>query len=356
MKNICLSKLFSCFVLLLSACTSTVYAQPIRLNFKHITKNDGLVSSNVLSVVQDYKGIMWFGTIEGLCRYDGTNFIKYSSIPADPTSLNGFYIKSILEDHNKNLLIGTDIGLSQYNRDLDCFLNYKLDKSSALYNIQLNIRKITEDSIGNLWIATAQGLIYFDRKNNKVIQYLHDLNNPNSISDNNVENVYIDSRGRVWVSTWNGLDLFNRETGKFELVNYSGINNINNAGTIFLEVIEDREGNIWFGSTDGLYCLENKSIKGNIYLINYKNIPGNPNSISNNRIKSLFIDSNNNFWIGTENGGLNLFDRDKKQFIHYRMDEFNPMSLNNESIQAITQVRVGNIWVCTFGGGVNVTF
>jgi len=334
---------------------SVTYSQAGHLQFKHLTKTEGLSSSDVLCVLQDYKGYMWIGTYGGLNRYDGLNFIQYLNNPSDSSSLSGNYIRAIFEDHNKNLFIGSNLGLSLYNRDLDCFVNYIYDKSSTLYNLRIVVRKITEDSTGNLWLATDDGLVCFNRLNNKVIRYRHNPDDPGSIGNNSLECSFFDRSGRLWITASNELDLLNPETGTFEHITQFGEQLENVTGLYLTDIIEDRDGNIWFGSTKGLFCLENQPDKNKFKLVYFKNNPVDPNSISNDRVKSLFVDDDGNLWIGTENGGINLYNRETNQFLQYRIDEYDPMSLNNESIQAFAKDRNNNLWVSTYGGGVNIS-
>jgi PAS domain S-box-containing protein len=216
------------------------------------------------------------------------------------------------------------------------------------------VLKIAEDSLGNLWLATDVGLIYFDRINNKIIQYTHDPKNPESLSDDNVETVLIDKNNRLWVTTQKGLNLFLSETGTFKHITRIENNAADLSKTYFMDMAEDREGNLWFGSTVGLFCLKNNAENKITPLIHYQYNSRDKNSLSINRVKSLFVDDTGNLWIGTENGGVNLFDRKNQRFWHYRKDEYDPKSLNNESIQAIYQDKTGNLWVCTFTGGINV--
>jgi ligand-binding sensor domain-containing protein/HPt (histidine-containing phosphotransfer) domain-containing protein/two-component sensor histidine kinase/PAS domain-containing protein len=325
------------------------------LQFKHLTTYDGLSSSVVTDIVQDYKGFMWFGTYEGLNRYDGANIAVYKNSPSDPSSLLSNHIRAVFEDHDKNLFIGTWSGLSVYDRGLDCFKNYRFDKSSALYNMDKAVIRIAEDSIGNFWLATDSGLVYFDRKNNKINQYRHDPAKSGTISNSYIECVYVDKSGRIWVATKKGLNHCIPTTGCFEHVTHCYTHNDNIADIFLLDIIEDKEGNIWFGSADGLFLLENNPIKKKIQLSHFQNNPADPNSLSNNRAKSLFVDDEGKLWVGTENGGVNLYDRNKRNFIHYRINEFNPMSLNNESIHAIAHDVNKNLWLGTFGGGVNLS-
>jgi ligand-binding sensor domain-containing protein/signal transduction histidine kinase len=227
-------------------------------------------------------------------------------------------------------------------------------KSSPLSAYNYNVVSIAEDSSGNLWLATSQGLIYFDRGKNKAIRYAQAPNNPKSLSYNNVEKVFIDSKKNVWVSTKRGLNLFQPETETFlhvsaEMDKHADLSNI-----YFMDIVEDKEGNLWFGTYgDGLFRFNTK--KKSHSWINYRHHPQDNGSLSADRVQKLFIDRQGNLWIGVENGGLNLFDRKTEKFRHYRANEHDPNSLNNESIYAIYEDEIGKFWIGTFAGGINIS-
>lgn len=332
---------------------SGVYAQPERLQFKHLTPDNGLSSSVITSIFQDYKGFIWIGTYDGLNRYDGINFVVYKNSLTDSSSISDD-VRTMIEDHDKNLLIGTNAGLCKYNRDKDNFLNYMADKSSPLRGIGCAVIKIAEDSFGNLWLATSVGLIYFDRIKNRIIKYAHDANNPESISDDNVESVLIDKRARLWVTTRKGLNLFISETGTFKHIIHGESETDDLSNTYFLDMIEDRGGDLWFGSNEGMYVLKNNPDTNITRLIHYKHDYHDKFSLSSNRIKSFCADNSGNLWIGTENDGINFFEKENQRFWSYRGDDYDPKSLNSESIQAICQDKSGNLWVGTFTSGLNV--
>jgi ligand-binding sensor domain-containing protein/signal transduction histidine kinase len=345
--------LFHSLTLLVSS-LDRASAQPKRLQFTHLKSDDGLSSSIVTSILQDHKGLVWIGTYDGLNRYDGFNFVVYRNNSADSTSLSNNVVRTIIEDHHKNLLIGTQHGLCLYDRNKDRFLNYMLDKSSPLRGIDCIISKIAEDSVDNLWLATDLGLIYFDRGKNQIRRYNNDPTNPESISYDFLEAVLIDKNNRLWITSRKGLNLFLPETGTFKHITRSenGVNDLSDIN--FEDMAEDKEGNLWFGSTAGLYCLRNNPEARITGLIHYSFDPLDQYSLSINQIKSLYVDNADNLWVGTENGGLNLFDRDHQRFWHYRKDDYDPKSLNNESIQTIYQDRIGNLWIGTFTGGLNI--
>ena len=332
---------------------SGVYAQPERLQFKHLTPDNGLSSSVITSIFQDYKGFIWIGTYDGLNRYDGINFVVYKNSLTDSSSLSND-VRTMIEDHDNNLLIGTNAGLCKYNRDKDNFLNYMVDKSSPLRGIGCAVIKIAEDSFGNLWLATSIGLIYFDRIKNQIIKYTHDANNPESISDDNVESVLIDKRARLWVSTRKGLNLFISETGTFKHITHGESETDDLSNTYFLDMVEDRGGDLWFGSNEGMYVLKNNPDANITRLIHYKHNDKDKFSLSSNRIKSFCADNSGNLWIGTENDGLNFFEKENQRFWSYRKDDYDPESLNSESVQAICLDKSGDLWAGTFTGGLNV--
>jgi signal transduction histidine kinase/ligand-binding sensor domain-containing protein len=333
---------------------SDALAQPRRLQFKYLTPDNGLSSSIASCIIQDHKGFMWIGTADGLNRYDGFNFVIYKNIPEDSSSLADNVIKTLFEDHNKNLFIGTENGLCLYDRIKDRFLNYFYDKSSPLKGLSCTVSKIIEDSEGNFWLATTVGLVYFDRLKNKINQYSHDANNPASISNNTVEYIFNDRKGRLWVATRGGLNIFLPESGTFKHIKKDDAGN-SLAGTVFINIAEDLDGNIWFGSTDGLYCLKNDLKSGSDSLKHYYHVANDNNSLSINLVRSLFVDDSGNIWIGTDNGGMNLFNKEKQTFWHYGKNDYDPRSLNNEAIESIYQDKTGKLWIGTYTGGLNIS-
>ena len=339
---------------LLTAFYSVINAQPKQLQFRYLTPKDGLSSSEVTCIMQDHRGFMWIGTYEGLNRYDGYNFTVYKNINGNAGSLACDQVHSIYEDRQGNLLVGTDCGLSQYNPDNDNFINYMSEDSSALYGLYCNVYNIVEDSVNNLWLSTDTGLIYFDRQNNKSVIYKHHDDDPTSLSNDWLDYVFLDSRNRLWVSTRSGLNLFHPSTGVFEHITHGENPNEDFSGVSFLEIAEDYSGNIWIASFNGLYCIKNSDTE-NRTLTWFHHDQDDPYSISASRLLGLFIDKDNNLWVGAENGGLFLFDRTKNRFWHYMINDYDPGSLNNESIQDVYVDNSGNLWVGTFGGGLDIS-
>ena len=342
------------FLFLLLFSESGVSGQPKHLRFVQLTPDDGLSSSIITCISQDCKGLVWIGTPAGLNRYDGLKFVLYKHNINDSTSLSDNVVQTLFEDHNKNLFVGTENGLSLYDRKRDCFHNYMHDKSSPLNGIVCTVANIAEEKSGNFWLATDVGLIYFDRIENKIKQYIHKADNPESLSDNNVQSLLIDTQSRLWVTTRKGLNLFLPETGLFKHFKVGRAFNKDLSDIAFRNLTEDRDGNIWIGSREGLFCLSYKGNGKDPDIIHYQHDNLDKYSLSIDLVNSLFIDDADNLWVGTENGGINLFDSNNKRFWHYRKDDYDPQSINNESIEAIDQDKAGNLWFGTYTGGINI--
>jgi signal transduction histidine kinase/ligand-binding sensor domain-containing protein len=333
---------------------SNVNAQPKRLQFMKLTPDNGLSSSIISAILQDKRGFIWVGTSNGLNRYDGYNFVVYKNNPSDSASLPDNVVKTIFEDHDKQLFIGTETSLCLYDRGKNRFLNYMSEKSSPLRGVDCGISKIIEDSLGNLWLATDCGVVYFDRSKNQITRFTHNPDDPESLSNNDVVELLLDKFNRLWVTTRKGLNLFQPVKGNFK--HFTRVQNDQEdlSNTIFTNIAEDKDGNIWFGSDEGLFCLKNYPAAEDKGLIHYRYDSRDNNSLSINQISALYVDVDGNLWIGTENGGINLFDSDNQRFWHFRRDDYDSQSLNNESIEAIYQDKTGNLWFGTYTGGLNI--
>jgi len=338
---------FLCFLFL----PSHIFTQNRKLEFEHLTTKDGLSQSTVSCILQDSKGFMWFGTQDGLNKYDGYTFTIYQHDPDNPESITSSVIFEITEDSRGNLWIGTENGLDLFDRANNRFIHYQTNTNDQSILIGNDIRAIYEDSRNNLWLGTmGGGLILFDRENEKFIRYQHNESDPNSLSSNDINSVFEDSRKNLWIGSMQGdLDLFNRENEVFQQYYYN-----RKTGNSVLNIAGDRNGYLWVCTyRNGLYKL-NYTNNGEFEFIEYLHDDNDVNSISSNAIFKVFEDSQGRFWVGTENEGLNLFDRENNRFIHYRIDPSIDNGLNNNSIWSINEDNAGNLWLGTYAGGLNM--
>jgi two-component system sensor histidine kinase ChiS len=152
----------------------TLTAQTETLRFEKISIEQGLSQSSVTSICQDRKGFLWFGTYEGLNRYDGYEFRIFRHNPEDPSSLIQNVIKDVMEDRSGTLWIATDGGLDRYDRQAECFIHYIHDPRDSTSLSHNRVRNIFEDRAGTLWIATDNGLCRYDANSDRFVRYRHD--------------------------------------------------------------------------------------------------------------------------------------------------------------------------------------
>src|SRR5438132_9335609 len=158
------------------------FSQKQQIKFQHLKTDDGLSQSNVLCIFQDSRGFMWFGTEDGLNKYDGYNFTVYKNDPKKNNSLSNNFINDIVEDNDSNLWIATlDGGLNKYNRRKDEFIHFKHDPKDPNSISDNYISCLLKDNEGNIWIGTSNGVNVFDKKNNRFIKYTKDDKDSSSI-------------------------------------------------------------------------------------------------------------------------------------------------------------------------------
>ena len=188
------------------------------IRFGRISLEQGLSQSVVEAILQDDKGFMWFGTEDGLNRYDGYEFVVYTHDPETLDSLSDNWIWSLYEDQSGVLWIGTNTGgLNRFDRETDQFMHYQNDPNDPHSLSHNAVRSIHEDREGVLWIGTwGGGLNRFDRDTEQFIRYQNDVDDPHSLSNGNVFSIHEDQSGVLWIGTdGGGLNRFDRETEQF---------------------------------------------------------------------------------------------------------------------------------------------
>jgi len=319
------------------------------LKFTHITTEDGLSQNTVPAIFKDKYGFMWFGTEEGLNRYDGYHFVVYRNDIKDKSSIAGNDIKVLFQDREGNLWIGTRGGLSRYNRANDSFVNYYSQPTNPNTLSNNDINDIKQDKQGNLWIGTFWNLDLLNPKTNKIRRFEAD-GKPGSLSNTNVTSVVIDKQQRLWAGTHNGLDLYDQKTGKFAVYLHNDHNN-NTLNSNFITVLaEDGSGNIWVGTRDkGLDKLDPKT---GIFQ-HHEYDASNNLSLSHNTVFTITPSGSNSLWVGTE-GGLDFFNGKTGTFTAHKTSETDNTSLGvSSSVRAVLVDNLGILWVSTYSGGIN---
>ena len=330
-----------------------IFAQKKQLGFDHFQTSDGLSQSNVLCIMQDSKGFMWFGTREGLNKYDGYKFTVYKNDSKNKNSIGGNFISSVIESHEGNLWIATwGGGLCKYNTEKDQFTTYKYDAKNAGSISSDFINTVAEDKDGNIWAGTEDaGLNMLDTKTNKFIHYRYNKNDPGSLSDDFVRIVKQDSEHNLWIGTTNGgLDLFNSATKTFTHFKHDAKDNTSLSYNNVYSIFEDSRHRLWIGTDGGGMNLFDRTTNK---FIQFKNDPHNTNSLPANEVYTIGEDAYHNIWIGTENGGLSIYNEAKQTFTNYLHDELDNASISSNSIYSICRDTKGDMWIGGFTGGID---
>ena len=221
------------------------------VQFDHYRVDDGISQSVIFCIFQDSEGYMWFGTQDGLNKFDGYSFESYLFDPSDTTTISNSWIFDITEDDNGLLWIGTKGGLNKFDKNTGLFTrtrisdSYSSDNSNFIYGITsdstniyvnqppvlsvLNFNTgslesysntfereralydigfpIITDSKGLIWIGSLNGLSSFDLQTKQFINYTHSRSDPGTISDNHITALFEDKRGNILIGTENGLNM-----------------------------------------------------------------------------------------------------------------------------------------------------
>jgi ligand-binding sensor domain-containing protein/serine phosphatase RsbU (regulator of sigma subunit) len=373
------------------------------ISFNHLTIEDGLSQGSVTCILQDRTGFMWFGTQDGLNRYDGYTVKIFKNDPGDSTSLSDNFIFSIHEDRSGTLYIETQSGtIQRYNPRTESFQLVNRDNIN-LEGAKVNsVGAMLQESSGVRWtggLSKGTGLERSDTKTGKITIFKHNLSDPSSLSDDKVYSVFRDRSGNLWVGTFNGLDRLDESTGKFFHFRNDPNDPISLADNWVWPIYEDSNGNLWIGTVRGGLSRFNPAsntfdnykndpndptslndnfifsiyedrggliwIGTNLNGVNYFNPsaqifenfqhdPGNKNSLSDDIVFSMLADRNGNYWIGTKSGGLNKLDYKKKKFTFYNYSPSNQNGILSNSIQSLLEDRSGNIWIGNYSNGLDM--
>jgi len=207
----------TCLILLFAFPPETAFGQagdPVK--FSQISTMEGLSQGSVNCILKDRYGFMWFGTQDGLNRFDGYNFTVYRNKPGNSGSIPDNQVRCIYEDDQANLWIGTlGGGLCYYDRNRDVFIRLKDLGFRADNPVNPAILSIYADHSGNLWVGTFHNLLLIDRKHKKIRQFRAGAADSQSLSNPVVQAIFEDSQNNLWVGTNKGLNLLNREKGIF---------------------------------------------------------------------------------------------------------------------------------------------
>ena len=356
-----------------------LHAQGPNIKFKHISIKDGLSQSSVNTIIQDGEGFMWFGTQDGLNKFDGYEFTVFKHQVEDSTTLSNSFINCTYLDALKRLWIGTNSGISIYDnvqgklisegeefRKLSALGDYQItcfskksdssiligtDRSLFQYTLggpleKIQIKDDRQKELGNvkisavlalstdlIWVGTAQDGIFEYNEGTGMWKRISATRNPDKkhINGNRINALLMSKRGKVYIGSDFGLNVYDPERKEFTSYTYHEGDMFGISSNFVTVIYEDHSGNIWLGTNEGGL---NKFVTGKGIFYKYKKNVNVESSIISNAISSIYQDNSGILWVGTS-VGLSKCDLLKQNFNHYQFDQGSISSISRNIVWSI---------------------
>ncbi len=390
-----LRRRFALLSVLALCCTVPGFAQEPNLRFENITVNDGLSDGSVQAILQDHLGYLWFGTADGLDRFDGYEFRSYKPSPSDSTSISEGVINGLYEDDEGTLWITTSRGgLDLFDATRKHFTHYTHDPNdpnSLGHDVLCKVHPSRSDAV---WVCTlGGGLDRFDPETETFEHYRNVPRDSTSLSNNYVYDAYEDPSGYTWVATGNGLNRLTPDRTAFSRYFYTPGDadspSPHPEGWFrYIHPDPDDPYLLWLGSGAGLVRFDTRTARHRRYLdtfvyaitddpnvdgvlwlaaarrngglfrfdtrsgkhVHYRHDPQDPYSLISNELFSIFADRSGMIWTGSANGrGVSRFDPRGAPFEHYRPGVKGGLSL--PAVSGIQEDKQGRLWLAVRDAG-----
>ena len=299
----------------------------------------------VTFILRDSRGIVWVGTDRGFARFNEKekNFTVYESKVYDYQSIVSNNILSLAEDESGTIWVGTYGGISLFNPG-NIFKLYKHNPFDDNSISEASIQGIYEDDDGLLWIGTSHtGLNSLDRERNIVKRYKNEIGNEKSLVSNNISEITgIDNE--IWIATEIGLSKYDKSTNEF--TNYKLTDDKDSLPNNVIRTLHiDSKGLLWIGTRDGLATFDRKDT-----YVNYKEL-FEESGIKEHMFSDIYEDKDGIMWFGSAiDGGLIKYNRETGEIKNYKHDKDDENSLSFNSIKSISEDTKGNLWIATHYG------
>jgi len=356
--------------------------------FNHLGIEEGLSQGSVYAMEQDQLGYMWFGTQEGLNRYDGYEIEVYKHEPFEMRSLAHSDVDFIFEQGNGTLWVVTQGRLNRYDRETDGFHRFRHDPSVPGSIRPGAVTTTFEDRDGDLWIGTTSGLDLYvpddggfahispangaagvnamvqDRagmlwvagesvlfrldKGNRVLEPIDSGRAGDfEIPASRRRVMLSDEAGIIWAATTErGLLRYDPRAKTMRLIAPES----EPEGYAFLDALmEDDKGRLWMIAGNGRVLRYDN--KGTRRFRVYRHDASDPDSLSSDSASLVYEDRRGRIWITTSEGGLNRYEEERGGFTHYRNQVRDPHSLCSDALSQIYEDRTGTIWLGSIGKG-----
>ncbi|TQV89554.1 hybrid sensor histidine kinase/response regulator transcription factor [Aliikangiella coralliicola] len=330
------------------------------------SNQDKFLNYSINSITMDERGNIWLGSRKsGIIKVQpgSKEYVQYTHQLGNTGGLNSDYVNKLYFDGHNNLWVATAEGvskLSSVSQNIDYF-PHTGQEGEVIFD--KDILALFVDSKNNLWVGTFHGGLYQYNQNHELIrQYAHNPNDQNSISRGAISSIVEDDSGLLWVATIGGglnrLDPKTHTATHF-LHNENDDNSISNDSVHALH--RDGKDSLWIGTFKGVDHFNFMTGEFTHYLYSDQERAGLQEStglqentgLSDNNVLALLVDSRNRLWVGTQKGGLNLFDQASKSFTHFKHDPDDVNTIGSNFVSSISESESGLIWIGTVSGGLN---
>lgn len=316
-----------------------------QMNFHRFAPRDGLPSAVVYCAMQDSRGFLWFGTADGVARFDGHSFRVFRPDPADPESLANGAVLGIQEDDAGNLWMATEGGLDLWHRDTERFSHFRRGSGGPGTLSDDTTQCLWRDPDGILWIGTrGRGLNRFDPKTGQFSR----VTLAGGLSDIWITCLYRDRRGTLWIGTGSrGLHRLSEKGA----VAYTHIpdNPQSLSSDHVAAVAEDRWGHLWIGTEGGLCRLDPQTER--LERVPLNDDPGAPHPTQS--VTALLVDRDGRICFGTDGGGFTVYDPARGRFLTHRHSRYASNSLAADAVRTVFEAPNGDLWIGHFPNGVS---
>lgn len=359
---------------------SSLRSQSVSVAFERLAIEQGLSHNAVMAVVQDKQGFLWFGTQDGLNRYDGLRFTVFRNNMRDSSSLFTSNIRNLFADREGNVWAGTHFyGLHRFDPVTGKFTRYRHDPANDRSLSSNSIECIYEDSRGAIWVGTANGLNRLDPVTGHCDRYHIPGNGSSSTARNVIVALHDDSRGRLWIGHGEGLATLEYTTGS--------IRQVLNTREVMRWITGDTTGRVWAGTEsrmirynpEGGTMTQSGRPRELIYGMQYTTVMDNSGILWSNTerglyrydplsnssrlfplesvgadlkhypIRSVCVDRSGIVWIGTLNGIYKSFPA-VKLFKSVRFASKQEGRIDRNNVRSFAEDRTGTIWIGTLDG------
>ncbi len=331
--------------ILLFLLSFSVYGQVPAGKTMHYTQKEGLSFNIVNSINQDKNGFIWFATGNGLNRFDGINFRTFKSDSKDSAGIPDNYIQKLTKDENGGFWVSSRKGLYSFDISTEQFKNHPILPGRT----KADVTGISQNAAGNLWVATSgNGFSYLAKKTGHFKNYT--MKSLKGLLSNSILSIEEDPFGILWVGTRDaGLCAFKLDQAKVPRQVFSTQNQMPSSRVN--AIYRDHFNNMWVATSRGLWLYERKSN-------NYHVFSESSHQFISNVFLSLAEDSDHQLYIGLQEGGLYHLDLNKlakvapKDLIFNQVEDENGFSITPRSVPDLFLDRDENLWLGTYGDGV----